>query len=269
MRILLVGCGHMGKAMLAGWLKQSDVTHVDVIDPSGYDGIADVRVHMYADPVAWAHNKNFPQIVVLAVKPQTMEQINRTLPAVVPEGIPVLSIAAGITLTNLANAWGEHRPIIRAMPNTPGAIGQGVTCFVVNKNVKPDQIDIVDTLLSALGFVYRIANESLIDAVTALSGSGPGYVFYFTEALQKAGEMIGLPHELAAALARQTVIGSAALLSHDINKTPEALRQAVTSPGGTTAAALRVLVENRGLEKLLNDALEAAKARSQELAQSQ
>lgn len=258
----------MGQAMVQGWLQKPDVTCVDIIEPYQTNLPVDARLHFFADAQSWAEQKNNVDIVVLAVKPQVIDSVNLVLPAFVPQDVPVLSIAAGITLTNLTKAWGVARPLIRAMPNTPGAIGQGVTGYIINKNIIEEHDVIANSLLSALGHVYQVTDEKQMDAITAVSGSGPAYVYNFVEALENAAKNIGLPNDLARDLARQTVIGAAALLAHETTLSPEALRVAVTSPGGTTEAALNVLMGNQGLATPLSEAVKAAFKRSQELAQS-
>ncbi len=255
----------MGSALVKGWLQNPGIAHIDIIEPHPMPPFDDGRVRIFADAQGWAAATTLPDIVVLAVKPQMIAAVGHALCKLVPMPVPVLSIAAGITLTNLTSFWGGGRPAIRAMPNTPGAIGQGVTVYCKNENVIYKHEDIAFSLLSSLGTVYQVTDEALIDAVTALSGSGPAYLFHFVEALESAGKSIGLPDDLAKYLARQTVIGSAALLAHESASTPADLRQAVTSPNGTTEAALKVLMGNHGLTSLMKETLEAACRRSREL----
>lgn len=264
MKVLLVGCGHMGGAMLQGWLGQVGITHIDVVEP-GRPGHADKRVTMHKDATTIGRVYD---MAVLAVKPQVMTTVCADLAPRLDGGVPVLSIAAGITLATLSKYFGLTRGLIRAMPNTPGAIGQGITGFVHNQKLDSKQVDAVTRLLSVLGEVMALPAEEMMDAVTAVSGSGPAYIFVLTEALQKAAVNNGLPDDVAAKLARQTVIGAAALLAKESTKTPGELRVAVTSPGGTTAAALDVMGKNRALETLLEDAVKAAIQRSKDLAQT-
>lgn len=264
MDILLIGCGHMGSAMLTGWLRREDITRVVVVDP-GQPNQDDRRV------VACAHASeitgNF-DIAVLAVKPQVMNAVCADLAPRLSADVTVVSIAAGITLPTLAQHFGD-RPLVRAMPNTPGAIGRGITGYVTNQKLMSEHNDAVVRLLDVLGDVVQVPEESMMDAVTAVSGSGPAYIFAVTEALEKAAIASGLPGDLAVKLARQTVVGAAALMDAKRGTSPEALRKAVTSPGGTTEAALHVLMENRALETLFKEAVLAAKTRGQNLAQSQ
>ena len=264
MKILLIGCGHMGSAMLAGWLRRDDIERVVVVDP-GKPAITDPRVRVMADGGDVSGSFD---MVVLAVKPQVMNAICADLAPRLSGEDPVLSIAAGITLDTLAKHFGS-RPLVRAMPNTPGAIGQGITGYVMRGKFDQKQIDTVDRLLGVLGNVVQIPDETMMDAVTAVSGSGPAYVFALTEALEKAAKASGLPDDVAVKLARQTVVGAAALMDARADTSPEALRKAVTSPGGTTAAALSVLMQNRALDTLLEEAVLAAKKRGNDLAQSQ
>lgn len=264
MNILLIGCGQMGSAMLAGWLRGQDVTRVVAVDP-GQPDQTDPRVVMRAN----IDGIDGPfDVVVLAVKPQVMKSVAATLAPHLSPDVPVLSIAAGITLSTLKHYFGD-RPIIRAMPNTPGAIGQGITGYTLNEKTISKQNDMAVHLLSVLGNVVQVPDEDMMDAVTAVSGSGPAYVFALTEALEKSAISSGLPNDVAKQLARQTVIGAAALMAAKADTSPDTLRKAVTSPGGTTAAALDVLFQNRNLDTLLEKAVFAAKKRSEDLAQSQ
>lgn len=260
----------MGSAMVKGWLSSlPNLASIDIIDPTPTNVTSDARISVFGDGQGWAAQKRPVDIVVLAVKPQMIASANSSLPPHVPTDVPVLSIAAGITLTSLAKAWGEDRPIIRAMPNTPAAIGRGVTVYVGNNKTNENHIDNVYSLLDVLGLAYQVTDEKLMDAVTAVSGSGPAYVFNFVEALEEAAKSVGLPEHLAKDLARETVIGAAALLEHEQEQSPAALREAVTSPGGTTEAGLYMLMGNQVLEDILKMAVKAAKVRSEKLAQSQ
>lgn len=265
MKILLIGCGHMGGAMLAGWLKREDVERIDVIDPTA-TAPADSRVHMHTriGPTVAS-----PDIVVLAVKPQTMKTACEQIAPHLKADVPVVSIAAGITLASLTSYLGSIRPYVRVMPNTPGAIGKGISGFYANEKTTEEQVTTVESLLDALGEFVRVDAENLIDAITAVSGSGPAYVFALTEALEAAARKIGLDADLAARLARQTVIGAAALMEHDKSLKPIDLRRSVTSRGGTTEAALDVLSRNQAFENLLSDAVKAALTRARDLSQSQ
>jgi pyrroline-5-carboxylate reductase len=259
--VALVGAGKMGGAMLEGWLALGlDPQAAWVFDPHPSPEIAaltarGVRLNPEPSPA---------KVVVLAVKPQVATQVMQGLAALVGANTVVVSIMAGKTLAFLQAAF-PAIAAVRAMPNTPAAIGRGMTVAVPNARVTPAQRQAVHDLLAATGAVEWIADEALMDAVTAVSGSGPAYVFYLAEALAKAGEAAGLPPQLAATLARNTVTGAGELL-HRSPLDPATLRRNVTSPGGTTAAALDVLMAAEGLEPLMTRAIAAAARRSGELA---
>jgi pyrroline-5-carboxylate reductase len=263
--ILLVGAGEMGGALLHGWLVRGlDPAQVAVIEPQSgpeLDALTSRGLRLNPAPAAAGRIA----AIVLAVKPQVAPE---AIPALVPfvaSTAVVVSIMAGRTIAFLEAALPRGIAVVRAMPNTPAAIGRGITVAVPNGGVSPQQRELVHDLLSATGAVEWIADETLMDAVTAVSGSGPAYVFLLAEALARAGVAAGLPHELAARLARATVAGSGELL-HRSPLTPEVLRQNVTSPGGTTAAALAVLMAEDALAPLLEKAVVAATRRSRELA---
>ena len=263
--LLLVGAGKMGGAMLERWL-EGGLREAAVLDPF-VDAGRRTRLERagvtVAPEVEGLAGRSFRTIVV-AVKPQSMSE---ALPSVAPLAGPetvIVSVAAGIRLARLEAAFPPGQPVIRAMPNTPAQIGQGMSVAIGNAHVEEAQKRAVDALLAAIGDVAWIDDEALIDAVTAVSGSGPAYVFLLAECLARAGIEAGLPDELAARLARQTVVGGGALLG--ATDLPAAtLRENVTSPNGTTAAALSVLMEEAGLQSLLTRAVAAAKKRSIEL----
>ncbi len=258
--LVLVGCGKMGSAMLAGWLKRGlDPASVWVVDPKPSDWLASRGVHL---------NEGMPEapaVVLIAVKPQMMAE---ALPGVATLGGATtlfVSVAAGVTLDRYQAILGPGTPIVRAMPNTPAAVGRGITTIVGNAAATAAHLDQAEALLSAVGQVVRINDEGLMDAVTAVSGSGPAYVFHLIEALAAAGEAEGLPADLAMTLARATV-GGAGLLAEEAAESPAQLRENVTSPGGTTAAALAVLMDPAtGFPPLLRRAVKAAAERGREL----
>jgi pyrroline-5-carboxylate reductase len=262
--LVLVGAGKMGGALLEGWLRLGlDPKNVAVIEPEVPPQIAALAqrgLQLNPNPQALSH----VVAVVLAVKPQAAPQAIVPLAPLVSPTTVVVSIMAGRTLRFLAEALRKPCAIVRAMPNTPAAIGRGIT-VAVPRNADASQRALADRLLSATGAVEWTENEALMDAVTAVSGSGPAYVFLLAEALTQAGVAAGLPPELAAKLARETVAGSGELL-HRSALDAAALRENVTSPGGTTAAALAVLMGQGGLAPLLEKAVAAATARSRELA---
>lgn len=264
--LVLVGAGKMGGAMLEGWLKSgADPRRIVALDPAPPPEVK-VLLERHAirlnPPVAAITDT---AVVLIAVKPQVIEDV---LPGIVPLGRSqplILSVAAGKTIASLARHFGTDAAIIRTIPNTPAAIGRGITAMAANPHVTLSQMQLARTLLSAIGEVVIVADEALIDAVTAVSGSGPAYVFYLTEVLAKAGEKAGLAPDLAMQLARATVSGSGELMR--LSGQPAAtLRQNVTSPKGTTHAALQVLMAEDGLQLLFDKAIAAATKRSRELA---
>ena len=263
--LLLVGAGKMGGTMLAGWLRQGlDSASVYVQDPTPAPGAA---VLMASHGIRVRHQAKLPAapaVIVLAVKPQIMDEVVPTLGASLGPSTVVLSIAAGRTLANLAACLPSGTAIVRAMPNTPAAIGQGMTVACASPEVTRDQALLCNMLLEAVGEVIWLDDESLMDAVTAVSGSGPAYVFLLAECLTEAGIDQGLEPDLAARLARATLAGAAELLRRS-DLSPAELRQNVTSRKGTTAAALEVLMGKDGLADLLKRAVAAAAKRSHEL----
>jgi pyrroline-5-carboxylate reductase len=263
--ILLVGAGKMGGALLEGWLGLGlDPKYAAVIEPQPSRELAALAGRgLRLNPAASAIGE--ASAIVIAVKPQMAPEVMPALAPYVGAGTVVVSIMAGRTLDFLEQALSQRAALVRAMPNTPAAIGRGITVAVPNVRVSARQHELVHALLSATGAVEWIADETLMDAVTAVSGSGPAYVFLLAEALAQAGAAAGLPGDLAARLARATVAGSGELLQRS-PLDPASLRQNVTSPGGTTAAALDVLSGPHGLRELMARAVAAATARSRQLA---
>ncbi len=259
--ILLVGAGKMGGALLAGW-KRRRLAPLAVVEPQPVKLPAGVK--RYASAAALP-KRYAPAAVVFAVKPQSLPD---ALPAYCrfADGKTVfLSIAAGKTLRFFARGLGDDAAVVRAMPNTPAAIGRGISVACANPHVAPAQRALCGKLLAAAGEVAWVDDEALLDPVTAVSGSGPAYVFLLIECLAAAGVAAGLPQDLAVTLARATVAGSgelARLSSEDAAQ----LRRNVTSPGGTTEAALKVLMAEDGMAGLMRRAIAAATARSRELA---
>lgn len=260
--IVLAGAGKMGGAMLTGWIAGGlDPKRAVVIDPHASDEIkalAAKGVRLNPD----VKDIGAVAALVLAVKPQMFAEVGPTLRAIAGSSL-VVSIMAGTTIAGIIERCGGK--VVRAMPNTPAAIGRGITVAVPASDVSPAQRDLTDALLRATGSVEWVEDESLIDAVTAVSGSGPAYVFLLAEEMARAGIAAGLPPELATRLARETVSGSGELLRQS-DLDAATLRKNVTSPGGTTAAALGVLMAEDGFEPLLTRAIAAATARSKELA---
>ena len=261
--IALAGAGKMGGAMLTGWLAGGlDPKRVVVLEPHPAPEIAELAAQgIRLNPAA--QDTGEVDTLVVAVKPQSFREAGAALKQFTGSSTLVVSIMAGTPIAALEAVVGGS--VVRAMPNTPAAIGRGITVAVAAKKVSAAQRAIADALLRATGSVEWVDKESLMDAVTAVSGSGPAYVFLLAEELARAGVAAGLPAELAARLARETVAGSGELL-HRSELAPATLRQNVTSPGGTTAAALEVLMGSDGMEKLLTRAVAAATQRSKDLA---
>jgi pyrroline-5-carboxylate reductase len=263
--VLLVGAGKMGSALLEGWLALGlEPRHTAVLEPQPSRELSalagrGLQLNLTANAVGEV------SAIVIAVKPQVAPEVVPTLASYVGAGTVVVSIMAGRTLAFLEQVLSQRTALVRAMPNTPAAIGRGITVAVPNQRVSAHQRELVHALLSATGAIEWVADEALMDAVTAVSGSGPAYVFLLAEALAQAGASAGLPADLAARLARATVAGSGELLARSALD-PMSLRQNVTSPGGTTAAALEVLLAPHGLAQLMERAVLAATARSRQLA---
>mgnify|MGYP000945697760 FL=1 len=264
--LALIGCGNMGSALLHGWLQQEHGRNYLIVEPHSLPAafLSHKNIRRAPSPESAADELQTAQTVVLAVKPQIIRDVCAQLAPCLPESALIISIAAGTTLHALEQVLGGARPIIRAMPNTPAAIGKGISVLTANRHVTPAQKESASFLLKPAGQVTWIDDEKLMDAVTALSGSGPAYIFHLIEILSEAGKSIGLPAALAQTLARQTVIGSAALADKRSDIDAATLRQQVTSPGGTTAAALDVLMNGK-LQEIYNAALAAAKKRGEEL----
>ena len=262
--VVLVGAGKMGGALLQGWLGLGvDPARIVAIEPqptATIEAFAARGVRINPDLASICSDA-----IVIAVKPQIAAEIIPNIAALMSPSTVVVSIMAGRTIAFLAGALPHNAAVVRAMPNTPAAIGRGITVAVANPFVSSAQRQLADALLRATGAVEWIDDEAMMDAVTAVSGSGPAYVFLLAESLARAGEKAGLPAELAMRLARATVAGSGELLQRS-SVDAAVLRQNVTSPGGTTAAALDVLMAPDGLDVLMERAIAAATRRSRELA---
>ncbi|MBN9044217.1 MAG: pyrroline-5-carboxylate reductase [Rhizobiales bacterium] len=267
--VVLVGCGNMGFAMLKGWLDSGIVKagDVHVVEPTDAlrERAAGAGVHAHADADALPAGLK-PRMVLVAVKPQVMAKVLPAYKRFAPAATFV-SVAAGIPMALFETHLGKDAAVIRCMPNTPAAIGKGMLVTCRNANVTAENEAFVDRLLATSGKVASVDDEALMDAVTAVSGSGPAYVFHFIEALTDAGVAAGLPRETAGLLAMQTVMGAGALADASPDS-PTKLREQVTSPNGTTAAALDVLMGGDRLKKLVAEAVEAARKRSVELGKS-
>ena len=266
--LLLVGCGKMGGALLAGWVARGlPAAETCVVEPDAHLRTEARERH---GVVAVAEPRELPtdlepEAIVFAVKPQAMAAVLPAYETLARSGAVVLSIAAGTAIARFEAAFGADTPVVRAMPNTPAAIGRGMTALVANRHASAAQRELCGRLMAAVGDVLWIDDEEHMHAITAMSGSGPAYVFYLIEVLAKAGVANGLPEALAWPMARATVAGSAALAASS-DETVETLRAQVTSPGGTTQAALEVLMAQDGMQPLLERAVTAATRRSRELA---
>jgi pyrroline-5-carboxylate reductase len=265
---ILVGCGKMGGALLSGWIERgADRDKLIVIEPAAETAEAVRAAHgvrVEADASALPSDTR-PEIVVFAVKPQALADIAPLYKAYSGSETVFLSIAAGKTVGFFEGALGADAAIVRTMPNTPAAVGRGITAAFANPHVDAGQRALCQELLEAVGEFVWVDDEGLLDAVTAVSGSGPAYVFLLIECLAEAGVAAGLPGDIAARLARATVIGSGEL-ARQSSEPADQLRRNVTSPGGTTEAALGVLMADDGMARLMRHAVDAATKRSRELA---
>jgi len=268
----LIGAGNMGGALLSGWLSDQGTQsgaalqahEILVIDPApGQAAERALRLGVKFSATLTKGAASGLKMCLLAIKPQLFSKVGPELAEALPKDTLIVSIMAGISLKGLSDIFAD-RPIIRAMPNLPAAYGAGITGYVCGEGVTQAHRDFAEPRIRATGKVVQVESEDEIDMVTAISGSGPGYVFYMTEVLAKAGENLGLKPELASALARQTVIGSGTVLARS-PETAETLRKSVTSPGGTTEAALDVLMAKDGLPKLMAEVVQAAYQRSRDL----
>jgi pyrroline-5-carboxylate reductase len=262
--ILLVGCGKMGAALLRGWLGRGmkpDAVRVVEPNAAALDGLA----VWYCAEAGGLPADFVPRVVLLAVKPQVMEAALPAYRRFARPGTVFLSIAAGRTIASMARALGADAAIVRSIPNTPAAVGRNITVACANPAVDEAGRALCDALLAAVGEVAWVEDEALIDPVTAVSGNGPAYVFLLIECMAEAGRAVGLPAELAMRLARVTVSGAGELARQSPEPAAQ-LRQNVTSPGGTTEAALAVLMAADGIQPVFDRALAAAVRRARELA---
>ena len=265
--LLLAGCGKMGGAMLAGWLS-SGLNPADVLiqEPNPSPDLIKFCAMKGVSLAASQSPATAPAVIIMAVKPQAMADV---FPALAKRAAPhtiILSIAAGKTIASFEQHLPANPAVVRAMPNTPAAISRGITVLCPNRHVTPAQRALCEQLMSAVGETGWVDDENLMDAVTAVSGSGPAYVFLLAEAMTQAGINAGLAPTLATQLARATIAGSGELMRQSPEIPAATLRQNVTSPGGTTAAALDVLMADDGLTPLMDRAIAAATARGKALA---
>jgi len=264
--LLLVGCGKMGGALLTGWLDRGvPPERVVIVEPqaASVEGFIGRGVR-HLPSLGALHD--VPEAVLLAVKPQMMDEALAGLERFAAHRSLFVSIAAGKTLDYFGRKLGHAAAVVRTMPNTPAAVGRGMTVMIANDRVSGGQRALAEALMQAAGETAWLDEEGQIDAVTAVSGGGPAYVFLLIECLAEAGREAGLPAELAERLARVTVAGSGELV-HRASESPARLRENVTSPGGTTLEALKILMAEDGLQPLMTRAIAAAARRSRELAQ--
>lgn len=259
--ITLIGCGNMGNALLQGWLNSRIKANYIVIDPHKPALAKNKSVTYIKTPTAKIKKSD---VIVLAVKPQMMNETLKQLKPFVSPNTFILSIAAGRSIKSFEKAFGKSQPIIRTMPNLPAAIGKGMTVAIANKNAKLKHKKLAQVLMQCVGKVEWLKNEKQMDAATAIVGNGPAYVFYLIELMTKAAQKAGLDERLARSISRQTVIGGGALAESRADTNAAALRKNVTSPGGTTEAALKILM-NGETQKLFDKAIAAGKKRSQQL----
>ncbi len=265
--LILAGAGNMGGAMLTGWLQQGlDPKRIVIQDPAPPPPIAALlKQHGITADAKLGPRKAPPAVLLMAVKPQIMDDVFSALAKLAGPETVVLSIAAGKTIASFEKHLAKGIGVVRSIPNTPAAVGRGITVAAANGHVTPKQKALCNALLAAIGEVAWVDDEALIDPVTAVSGSGPAYVFYLTECLAEAGIKAGLAPELAHKLARWTVAGSGELLFRS-DLPADVLRKNVTSPNGTTYAALQVLMAEKGIQPIMTEAVLAATRRSRELA---
>lgn len=262
--ICLVGAGNMGGAMLTGWLESGiSADRINVVDPKPAGKMKTLIAESGADHFTSAQDAPIVDVLIVAVKPQIIEKVLPFLTNMIGNNTVVVSVAAGTTISTIANHVGEVA-IVRSMPNTPALIRRSITGCFANARTAASQVEQVTLLLSAIGKVVWVENESQIDAVTAVSGSGPAYIFHLAECMAQAGVEAGLPMDVAEMLARETIAGAGEMLSQ-LDESSTQLRKNVTSPNGTTAAALDVLMSEPNMQSLISKAIAAAKKRSEEL----
>lgn len=262
--ICLIGAGNMGGAMLTGWLEGGiSADRISIIDPNPSEQMMEAIKYAGASHFTSTDEVSIVDVLIVAVKPQIIEKVLPTLTGLVGDNTVVLSVAAGTTIATIASHIGPGA-IVRAMPNTPALMRRGITGCFANEKTTKQHVEQITTLLSAIGKVVWVDREKQIDAVTAVSGSGPAYVFHLAECMVQAGVESGLSAKVAEMLARETIAGAGEMLSQ-LNESSAQLRKNVTSPNGTTAAALDVLMSEPNLQSLMSKAIAAAAKRSEEL----
>ena len=266
-RLALIGAGNMGFALLEGWAGQGlQGQAVSIIEPNPSTQLKNLcknkGFHLFLDPKSPAPS----DAVVLAIKPQMLDASIQAAENFLHSGAVLISILAGKSIRDLSARFPHVRSIVRAMPNTPAAVGRGMTGLYANDATNPQQRDLTESLLKPISQIEWLSQEKEIDMLTAISGSGPAYVFYLVESLAAAGVKLGLSSALSQRLARATIEGAGELLHQMPDVSAEELRKRVTSPGGTTAAALAILMKDDGLSLVLDQAVSAARKRAEELA---
>ncbi len=266
--LLLVGAGKMGMALLSGWIRNGVVSprNISILEPTPSSKLQDiVNEHkLVLNPSVTSLSARGLSAVILATKPQNMTEVLTYLKPIADPNTLFLSIAAGKTVASIRRELGKSTSLIRAMPNLPAAVGSGITAIFADSQTLKTHKELGAKLMASVGEIVFVEEEMHMNAVTAVSGSGPAYVFYLVECLAKAGEQAGLPAMLALQLARATVCGAGKLVEES-NEDPSKLRESVTSKGGTTVAALDILMSTKGLEPLLTQAVAAAAKRAKEL----
>ena len=266
-RLALIGAGNMGFALLEGWAGQGlQGQAVSIIEPNQSTQLKNLcknkGFHLFSEPKSPAPS----DAVVLAIKPQMLDASIQAAENFLHSGAVLISILAGKSIRDLSARFPQVRSIVRAMPNTPAAVGRGMTGLYANDATNPQQRDLTESLLKPISQIEWLSQEKEIDMLTAISGSGPAYVFYLVESLAAAGVKLGLSSALSQRLARATIEGAGELLHQMPDVSAEELRKRVTSPGGTTAAALAILMKDDGLSLVLDQAVSAARKRAEELA---
>lgn len=264
-KIALIGFGKMGNALVRGWHKRESIDRIIIFDPAAVHGDHRyIRTELFNEIEGFQTASRDADVFIMAVKPQDMATACEAITFCVHPETLIVSIAAGLPVTWFQRRFAEDQPVVRIMPNTPVAVGKGVSVAVASETVSDDQKRKIAELFESAGTFEWLESEAQMDPVTAISGSGPAYVFLLMETLAAAGVKAGLPRDMAERLARQTVIGSAALAEMQSDVSAERLRTNVTSPGGTTEAALKILM-NGEVQEIFDNAIAAAVARSQEL----
>ncbi|HEY8189783.1 MAG TPA: pyrroline-5-carboxylate reductase [Micavibrio sp.] len=266
MKIALIGCGKMGSAMLRGWLAADMADEIHVIKPSALTAefASHRKVKHFSSLENYKAQGLMPDVVVLAVKPQIMDEICADLKGGIQPDQLIISVATGKTIDSFEKRFGTQQPIIRAMPNTPMAVGKGMTVGAANKAVNTAQAGYAEKIFQSCG-VFEWAPEESINTIAALSGSGPAYLALFAETLAQVGQHLGLSGSLALLLARQTLLGTGAWVENNPQVPLADLRSQVTSPGGSTAKAVEAFQANSRLERVVHTAVTAAIKRNVEL----